>query len=119
MIIFRDQIGDSDVLMTIARICISFAFMVSGIIGSFPLKIQFQHMLEKHTQNYNNLIATSLVVFISSLNSYIFPNIKKIFALGGTISCMNMIVIMPLSLALKKNYVKKFYKWVLIYCIIV
>lgn len=109
LIIYREQYGETDYCMQIARVLLIVALFVNASINAFPLKKMAIHTfsLDEDLKLSHNILICLFFAFIPSIIASFFTSIQSYVSITGCFSGMFIVFIFPCLLGIKIQYFKK------------
>ena len=115
LIIFRNQIGESDRLMTTGRFVLVLGLVIFGGLKIGPMKPMIFKALKLSVTNVNNAIVSFGYCTIVGLIAATQSDVSKIVNLGGSSFGTLIVFIFPTIVGIKSNYAKRPFTRVLIW----
>ena len=94
-------IGRSDILMSVAKLFLTFAVYIAALVRMVSMKNQFFKINELELTTKRNLMFVGITMFIPGIIGYVYPGVADWVSLLGSLCMTTLSVIFPTWMTLK------------------
>lgn len=107
LFIFREKLGNSDIIMIIGRCLIIVSLCVGCGINAYPLKVMLRQALSLENSFKTNLIMSITLVAACTIIVSLFTEVTDYVSFAGSFCATIMVFVYPSIIALKTGYCTK------------
>ena len=109
LFIFREKIGESDVLMIIGRSLLIVSLATGAGINAYPLKMMLLQVMKLENCFKVNIAMSVAIVMVCTLVASLFSSVTNYVAFAGSFCATLMVFTYPCLIGLKTRYCAKWH----------
>ena len=104
LFIFRDQIGETDYMMILCRVCLSISLYISYAYVTQPLKATTGFLFNHENSDVGNNLSSVFFSLSPIIICFFFNDINFFVGISGTFTTSFIVFVFPTLLAIKTDY---------------